>query len=256
MRQLLLAIIVVAGCTSQDDCAVNQPCSTGSANHYQFCNGGTADNCYYITGDGHRFHCLTCGDCTEARAGVTAWCAAAPTSTSSSHGNYTCSQTVSCPGGGKSYSACATPTGSQCTYKTSDGSFIDCSACSDCNAAVQRVLDWCNGASSSSGGSTTGGSAGDDSCFSQATSACQACCAGHHPDGSNYFADAYVTCGCSYCTSACNTAGDVCHGGSSQSAECASCFSTTVQQNCGSQITTSCANNSACSTYLSCVQRC
>jgi hypothetical protein len=263
MRKLLLTL-VLAGCGNQDKCSTATGCPT-ARNYYQLCSGGTSDDCYYQTSDNRRFHCVHCGDCDEARSSVTTWCATPPANNNNtstgSHSGYTCSSSVSCPGGAKSYTACASPTGGQCTYKTSDGTYFDCGGCSDCNGAVQRVIDWCNGASSggsttSSGGSTTGGTVSDSSCFSQASTACQTCCAGHHGDGANYYADAYITCGCGFCSSACNAAGDVCHGGSTQSSACADCFNNNVPQNCGQQIQSSCAANSACSAFLTCVAGC
>jgi hypothetical protein len=257
MRNLfILLATVLAGCGNHDDCSLNTPCSTGSGNHYQFCNGGTNDDCYYLTGDGHRFHCLTCGDCGEARTGVTAWCSTQPAQPSSANNGVrpglTCSGTVSCPSGGRTYDACATSTGTQCTYHTSDGSYFDCGSCSDCQAAVNSVLNWCNGSTTSSGGTTTSGA----SCQSQATSACQTCCSSTYRDGANYYADSYITCGCTYCASACSTAGDVCHGGSTQTPECASCLSNAVQQNCLQQIESSCAADAPCNQFLACVSGC
>jgi hypothetical protein len=253
----LLVLLALAGCGSSDQCEVNTPCSPGSANHYQFCNGG-ADDCFYISGDGHRFHCVTCGNCSEAQSLVSDWCQAQPAGTTSgrsSNSGLTCGGTTSCLNGGGSYQACASLTGTQCVYQTSDGTSFNCNSCSDCNAAVQNVLAWCNGGGgSSSTGSSSGGS--DATCFSQTGTACQTCCAANHRDGSNYYAQAYITCGCGYCSAQCNVAGDVCHGGTSQSSDCANCLSTTAQQSCGQQLLTSCEGNAACSGFLGCVESC
>jgi hypothetical protein len=250
MLKLLIAILI-AGCGNGDQCAVNTACSPGSLNHYQFCHGASsADDCYYITGDGRSFHCVTCGDCSGAKSLVASWCASQPTGPTTSS-NLTCTKAL-CPNGTRSYSFCSSPGAGKCTYQGTDGSTFDCNSCSDCSNAAQRIVDWCNGVSSSS----SGGTASDSTCLAQATSACQTCCADNHANGANYFADGYTTCGCGYCTSACSTAGDVCHGGSTQTSDCASCLSNAFQQSCAQQVESSCASDAACSGYLSCVQRC
>src|SRR5690348_4885748 len=91
----LFALILV-GCAN-DDCTVATSCSTSNGNSYQFCNGGGADNCYYRTGDGHIYHCTTCGDCASAQDEVTRWCETAPAKTNNNTSNsngLTCSAAV------------------------------------------------------------------------------------------------------------------------------------------------------------------
>src|SRR3954454_4771091 len=127
MRQLFTAVVLIAGCGSSDQCSVNTPCSPGSANHYQFCNGGGADDCLYFTGDGHKFHCTTCGDCSDARSQVASWCAdAAASNTTVNHSSLTCTQAV-CPAGSRTYSFCSAGGATSCLYKGNDGSEFDCS---------------------------------------------------------------------------------------------------------------------------------
>jgi hypothetical protein len=269
MFKLCVALTLLAAGCGREDCSVETSCSPTNANSYQFCNGGSADDCYYTTRDGHKFHCLTCGDCGDAKSLVTSWCSANPARTTtgttgsnnSTTGNLgTCGGNAPCPSGGGSYTACAS-SASDCSYKTSDGTVFRCNSCSDCNSAVNQVLSWCGGAptSSSSGGTsggTSGTTSGDASCFSQTSSACQTCCGTNHRDGANYYADSYITCGCGYCATDCNTAGDVCHGGSTQTSACANCLAGAFEQHCNAQVQSSCATNSACSAFVSCAQRC
>jgi hypothetical protein len=246
MRQFAF-IVLVAGCGNNEQCAVDTPCSPGSANHYQFCNGGGVDDCLYLTGDGHKFHCTTCGDCTDARSLVTDWCDAQATVTTN-HSQMCTS--AACPTGSRSYSFCSSTGATACTYKGSDGTAFNCNSCSDCSAAAQEIAQWC------SGSSTTSSGGGDSVCFGQATNACQTCCASNHTDGAAVYAQAYLSCGCGTCAStSCTTAGDVCHGGSSQTSDCASCLSG-AQQSCASQISAACSGSAACGLYLACVQRC
>src|SRR5205814_4435661 len=90
----------------------------------------------------------------------------------------------------------------QCTYKGSDGSVFDCNSCSDCSGAAQRVASWCTtGSSSSTDSSSSSGGGSDASCFSQATSACQTCCAANHSAGAGFYAQVYLECGCGSCAS-------------------------------------------------------
>jgi hypothetical protein len=250
MRHIFAALLLTA-CGNSDQCAVNTPCSPGSSNHYQFCNGGGADDCLYITGDGHKFHCTTCGDCSDARSLVADWCATAPTTTPGRSANMTCTS-ATCPTGGRSYSFCSSSGASDCVYKGNDGSVFECASCSDCGAAAQRVANWCSGTASS----PSGGGSGDDSCFAQATNACQTCCATNHGQGASLYAQVYLECGCGYCaTSACTTAGDVCHGGSSQTSDCASCLNGAFPS-CEQQVNSACASSSDCTDFLACAQRC
>jgi len=77
----LVIVVGIAGCGG-DNCNVQATCSPSSSAHYQFCNGGGgADDCYYETGDGHKYHCITCGDCAQAQDEVAGWCATQPTTT-------------------------------------------------------------------------------------------------------------------------------------------------------------------------------
>jgi hypothetical protein len=257
-----LFALILAGCGG-DDCTVATSCSTSNGNSYQFCNGGGADNCYYLTADGHKFHCTTCGDCASAQDDVTHWCSTVPTkpgNTTSNSNGQTCSAAVSCGTG--SYQACASPTGSSCSYKTSDGHTYNCNSCADCQAAANQAVSWCTGGSTTSSGgttSTTGGttsSGGDAQCHAEATASCQTCCSQAHANGANYYADGYLSCACAYCTSDCGASGDVCHGGSSQTSACATCLNSAYNQNCSQTVLNSCQSNSACSAYLVCVSAC
>ena len=118
MRLFCLASILlsVSGCGG-DDCTASTACTPGSVAHYQFCNSGKADDCYYLTGDGMKLHCVTCGDCSDAQSEVTDWCQTQPDkpTTGGTTGSLsgTCT-TATCPDGNTTYEFCAAATGTGC----------------------------------------------------------------------------------------------------------------------------------------------
>jgi hypothetical protein len=158
MRGLILGVVLLAGCGG-DDCGTSTACG---AHSYRLCSGGASD-CYYRTSDGNSYHCTTCGDCSAALGEVTSWCEGQPASTTGGAGGdigSTCSGTSTpCPSGKGSFQACASPDGSACGIKTTDGTVFKCNSCSDCTAAGTQAAMWCegDGTSSSGGTSSTGG---------------------------------------------------------------------------------------------------
>jgi hypothetical protein len=139
-RHWLLLAIFVAGCGgNKDSCVAATACMSDATKSTRLCSGA-ADDCYYQTSDGQRFHCVTCGDCAEAQAMAAAFCG-----DESALIGTNCSAAVQCTGGVRtgSYQACTTPTGSACGFKTSNGVVFACNSCSDCVDAAQKATDWC-----------------------------------------------------------------------------------------------------------------
>src|SRR4051812_36000500 len=71
----------------------------------------------------------------------------------------TCQNSI-CPQGGGSYKFCTSPGASACRYVASDGTAFTCTSCSNCQAAVQMVTNWCASSAATTGatGGTTGAS--------------------------------------------------------------------------------------------------
>jgi hypothetical protein len=161
MKRILLLLVMVGGCGG-DNCTAQTACGGGLKGSYKFCTSGASD-CYYVTNDGERFHCTTCGDCTAARDQVASWCAAEPAATTTGKGGTSgdngaiCSGTsTTCPSGNGSFQACASPDGSACSIKGSDGTVFKCNSCSDCTEAGTQAAMWCEGGTTGTSGSTTG----------------------------------------------------------------------------------------------------
>ena len=154
MKYLFLVGFLVAGCGGGDDCTSVTACATGSSTSYRFCTAGASD-CYYKTGDGQKYHCTTCGDCTSARDLIGAWCAAQPasprgTGNDGDLGKYCSGASTPCSSGKGSFLACASPNGTDCGLKTTDGTVFKCNSCSDCTAAANQAASWCEGDNSQS----------------------------------------------------------------------------------------------------------
>jgi hypothetical protein len=74
MSKLILLLSVIAGCGGSEPvttCDANQFCQAG---HFNLCNAGGLEGCYYQTSDGSRFSCGSCGDCANAQYLVAKWC--------------------------------------------------------------------------------------------------------------------------------------------------------------------------------------
>ena len=139
---MVFVVSLVAGCGagSDDSCTAPVACATDASMSYRLCGAGASD-CYYKTADGQRLHCVTCGDCSAAQTKAEQYCGG------SSSVSLVCGATVNCPAGAKSYQACATPSGTACGFKTSDGTEFSCASCSDCTAAATQTTSWCRGSS-------------------------------------------------------------------------------------------------------------
>jgi len=133
--------LFAGGCggNSRESCLAATACMSDATKSTRLCSG-SADDCYYQSSDGQRFHCLNCGDCAEAQAMAAAFCG----DTSALIGS-NCGTAVQCPSGGRKggYQACTTPTGSACGFKTSSGAVFACSSCADCADAARQASDWC-----------------------------------------------------------------------------------------------------------------
>ncbi len=244
-----LALATVAGCGNSDSCQPNTACSPGSTNHYRFCNGGGADDCYYEMGDHTRYHCATCGDCSDAEGLAGDWCSEQPekSTTNSSTGlGSICNSAGSCPSGG-SYQFCASQSETNCGYATSDGQVFKCNACSDCSAASQAAANWCETGSSTNTTTTT--SAADVACRSSAS--CASCCAQDHPSGVAFYEQLYTECACPYCGSSCVNG---CSATTTDGA-CRSCIDEAAQQQCTSTLS-GCSADADCAAFITCTQAC
>jgi hypothetical protein len=157
MKYLLAGLLLFAGCGG-DDCNSDTVCGDGS---YRLCSGGASD-CYYSTSDGQKFHCTTCGDCSNALQLVDTWCVQHPGRSTGGSGSNDVCQRSTCASGSGWFDACASPSGSSCSIKTSDGMTYACNSCSDCTAAAMNAANWCagGGSNTTTGGNntTTGGS--------------------------------------------------------------------------------------------------
>jgi hypothetical protein len=251
MRLFFLASLIWLAPGCGDDCTVDTACSPGSGNHYQFCNGGKADDCYYLTGDGAKLHCVTCGDCANAQSQVADWCEAQPDKPSGGNSNVSLSgacTTATCPDGNTTYEFCASQTATGCGYRGSDGTVFACSSCTDCNNAASQIVSWCQGGGGNSTTTTTNGS--DSAC--KTSGDCQTCCAGLHSAGATAYRNLYVACACPLCNSQCGGASQC----ASNTADCIQCLTNAAQTTCQQALSSGCGNNADCDDFVQCAAQC
>ena len=149
-----LALAACSGASNGIGGSSNQTCTTTpcgtTSNSIQTCTSQPTGGCSNVTYSvgGQSFSCNTCQGCTGAAQSAAMACINDPVDGGGTDsGNATCSASIPCGTGGRTYQECTTlGAGGACEsidYKTSDGHNFTCAGCQNCATVAENLQTYC-----------------------------------------------------------------------------------------------------------------